>query len=97
MEQEACSDLKKKHDDSLKKNEHAKKLNAELMKKCEESTRALEKQKQESGKQRVEAEGLRKELALTESIKFENQRLKDENKALIRVIAKMSRAPGVNA
>ena len=32
-----------------------------------------------------------------EALQVDNQRLKDENTALIRVIAKMSRTPGINS
>ena len=31
------------------------------------------------------------------ALQVDNQRLKDENTALIRVIAKMSRSPGINS
>nr|WEL12762.1 protein phosphatase 1 regulatory subunit 12 [Halisarca dujardinii] len=95
-EQDKLQELNQINEEWVEKAQQAEKLNAEMTKKCEDSASSLAKQEKETVKLKANMSKLEEELANAEGKKSENQRLKDENKALIRVIAKMSRAPGVN-
>ncbi|KAL5475572.1 hypothetical protein EMCRGX_G025402 [Ephydatia muelleri] len=73
--------------------ERVKEKVAELQRRCEDTNRAYEQASGEAARKQTRIDELEKQLQDVQGLKNENQRIRDENSALIRVIGKLSRGP----